>query len=145
MRFPTRGLKKAPTPATHSIAVALTTGDTPCLEVRRSDQTIDISISISIRSSSSDWKKRQAKMLSTTLFGAALAVVLTVVSAQLNLPSCISQCIDQSTDDSCKLTDIKCICRQSNGGKCLFLFNFRDNNPTSHFIPLRPDQKLIIP
>ncbi len=48
---------------------------------------------------------------------ALTAVILSgpFVHAQLNLPQCISKCIDQSTDYSCKLTDLKCICRESNG------------------------------
>jgi len=57
-------------------------------------------------------------MLASSCFGAALAVIFTTLPmavAQLNLPSCISKCIDQSTDDSCQITDVKCICRESNG------------------------------
>ena len=45
----------------------------------------------------------------------ALLLVSPVVFAQINFSDCTKQCIDQSTDDSCSLTDLKCICRQSNG------------------------------
>lgn len=45
-----------------------------------------------------------------------LLLSLPLIQAQqLNFPECVNQCIDQSTDDSCPLSDVKCICRQSNG------------------------------
>lgn len=45
----------------------------------------------------------------------ALLLASPVVFAQFNFSDCTKQCIDQSTDDSCSLSDLKCICRQSNG------------------------------
>jgi hypothetical protein len=52
---------------------------------------------------------------SRAVFSVVLAIIPSI-SAQLNeLAPCISQCIDQSTDDSCSIFDIKCICRESNG------------------------------
>lgn len=46
----------------------------------------------------------------------ALLLSLPLLNAQeFNFPNCVNQCIDQSTDDSCSLADLKCICRQSNG------------------------------
>lgn len=45
----------------------------------------------------------------------ALLLASPVVFAQINFSDCTKQCIDQSTDDSCSLSDLKCICRQSNG------------------------------
>jgi hypothetical protein len=55
---------------------------------------------------------------SVGLIAAILSV--TFVQAQLNFPNCINKCIDQSTDDSCKITDVKCICRESNGESYFF-------------------------
>lgn len=46
---------------------------------------------------------------------AALLLTSPLAFAQFSFPDCVNQCVDQSTDDSCALTDIKCICRQSNG------------------------------
>lgn len=45
----------------------------------------------------------------------ALLLASPVALAQINFSDCTKQCIDQSTDDSCSLSDLKCICRQSNG------------------------------
>ena len=45
----------------------------------------------------------------------ALLLASPVVFAQISFSDCTKQCIDQSTDDSCSLSDLKCICRQSNG------------------------------
>lgn len=46
---------------------------------------------------------------------AALLLASPLALAQFSFPDCANQCVDQSTDDSCSLTDVKCICRQSNG------------------------------
>ncbi|KAL2067300.1 hypothetical protein VTL71DRAFT_1724 [Oculimacula yallundae] len=59
-------------------------------------------------------------MISITGFGAFIAVsaLLTpVAQAQvvLDVPQCIQDCVDQSPDTNCGLTNIGCICRASSG------------------------------
>jgi len=59
------------------------------------------------------WTSPKSRFLSI-----ATVLSLPLVYAQNisdSFPSCVSQCIDQSTDNSCSLSDIKCICRESNG------------------------------
>jgi len=47
----------------------------------------------------------------------ALAIFLPLAQSQLvqSLPDCVQQCIDQSGDDNCSVSDIKCLCRASAG------------------------------
>ncbi|CZR61151.1 uncharacterized protein PAC_11047 [Phialocephala subalpina] len=48
---------------------------------------------------------------------AASILSLPLIHAQFvsNLPQCVQNCIYQSTDDNCEVTDIKCLCRASAG------------------------------
>lgn len=47
----------------------------------------------------------------------ALTLILPFAQTQLvqSLPQCVQSCIDQSEDDNCSVTDIKCLCRASAG------------------------------
>jgi hypothetical protein len=45
------------------------------------------------------------------------SVFLRLAQSQFvaSLPKCIQNCIDQSGDENCSVTDIKCLCRASSG------------------------------
>jgi len=59
------------------------------------------------------------KMLSNAgkalLLLSALALPLTQTQFISSLPQCIQDCIDQSSDDNCSVTDVACLCRASAG------------------------------
>lgn len=62
---------------------------------------------------------RQSKMFSTIgkalLLLLALTIALAHASFVSSLPQCIQDCIDQSQDDNCSVTDVACLCRASAG------------------------------
>lgn len=63
-------------------------------------------------------------MLPSSYFGALLtlhAFILPFGLAQFvfSLPQCVQNCISQSLDDNCQITDVKCLCRASSAGDFL--------------------------
>jgi hypothetical protein len=70
----------------------------------------------------SPWSGRA--MLPSSYFSALLTLPIFILpfgqaQSVFSLPQCVQNCISQSLDDNCQITDVKCLCRASSAGNFL--------------------------